>query len=252
MTRFVVSLVAAVPLVAWWGSDRVCPPVPSTPPRLLSVDQHAVSLGAVEPQPAVGAVYQLTNRSDEPLRIERCETSCGCLEPRIDTDAIAPGETVPLRVVMKTAGERPGLHEQTVFVDVAAAGGTTESRELRFSVVLPEASVVVSPRSLMFYQLRGQSGRKSVTLTDARSQPTAVTGVRIVDVAGADRVSDFAEVVTVTAEPSGATAEIAVREGLPPGRRTGWVIFETDDPSQPRHKVPLLLEGRFDRRTASR
>lgn len=247
-----LALAAVMPLAA---ASLIAPGPVATPARPavapLSLSQHCVNLGRVDPQPAVGATYELTNTTDAAVRIVATDPSCGCIEPSLSTDSIAPGQTATLSIRMRTAGERAGEHDQTVRIVSVDGDGTEHEQSVRFRVTLPEASLVVSPRSLMFYQLRGQAGEQSVMLQDNRGG-TRVTGVRVADVAGQRPISEFVSVSEVVAEDATTTATVRVAEGLPPGRRTGWVIFETTDPSQPRTRVPVLLEGRYIPKVAAR
>ena len=256
-----LALAASMPLVA---AALIAPSSPNTPARPaaapLSLSQHCVNLGRVDRQPAVGATYDLTNTSNGLVRIVTTEPSCSCLEPSLSHETVAPGQTISLSLRMKTAGERAGEHEQTVRIVSVDGEGAEHEQSVRFRVTLPTPSLVVSPRSLMFYQLRGQSGEQTVTLRDDRGIAESidaagrvlVTGVRVADVAGQLPISEFVSVNRVATDGGTTTATVQVAEGLPPGRRTGWVIFETTDPSQPRTRVPVLLEGRYVRTVAKR
>lgn len=246
----VPTLVAAASLLPGLSQPVVQPVAARAETAPLAIAQYAVNLGKVPPQPAVAARYEFTNASDRPVEIVGLEPSCGCLRPSLEGDAtLAPGESAAVAVKMLTAGESPGWHDQTVTLRSRDADGRTHKQTLAFRVHLPEQKVLLQPKEMYFYQLRGQAGEQMLRVSDDRDAPITVTRVGIANspAEGAAPIAGWVDVELIDSQAGSAEVAVRVREGLPAGRRTGWVVVETDDADQPRLVVPVLLEGQFDR-----
>ena len=255
-------LLLVVPVLAAsaWArqSEPPAPAADDAPP--LAFSQYAINLGTVQPLPIIGARFAFTNTSSEPVTIVRLEPSCACMRPTLEDGTlpatIAPGESSAITVQMVTANETPGPHLQTVAVRTLGSRGASGERAkhkqtLSFRATLPEQKITLTPNQLLFYQIHAQAGRQTLTFTDKRDNPAKVLRVGVADYTGRDpanklpTISDWVTLDVVRNEPGDAEVTVSVREGLPSGRRTGFIVFETDDEAQPRHKVPVMLEGKY-------
>jgi len=73
----------------------------------IAVDRVWHSFGAVNPYSVVKTEFQLTNPSDQPVRIERIGTSCGCATvAEITTRTLLPHSSLKLPVSLQTDSRR--------------------------------------------------------------------------------------------------------------------------------------------------
>lgn len=59
--------------------------------------------------------FRFTNKSNQPVRIKTVPASCGCIAPKPDKRAYAPGESGVLPVTYSPKG-RPGVHAYRLYV----------------------------------------------------------------------------------------------------------------------------------------
>lgn len=89
-----------------FGCDRAQPPTLGLPkPLPIAAEPSRCDFGEVKPRSRHEKTVTLTNTSAQPLEVVRLEASCECLtaEPRRFT--LAPGQTLPLKLILDLAVE---------------------------------------------------------------------------------------------------------------------------------------------------
>ena len=142
--------------------------------------------------------------------------------------------------------EPPGPKEYTCRVEYSDG----EPREvlLRLKVDLPEQKLVVSPKALIIYQNTPDPVTQPITLTRHRAGRLNVVDATSSSplarvVIGRDRINQQGQ----------RTSEVLVTVGaVPPGKHQLFVNIATDDPEYPEVRVPVLVIGPAESRSASK
>jgi hypothetical protein len=212
-------------------------PRPALP--ALAFDQYLVDLGPVQPSSEVRAHFVFRHRGAYPAKILDLKPSCGCLQPRLQKDEYAPGESDVLVLRVLPANEAPGKHEY--FVDVKYADPEVREVRVTFRVQLPEKGISVTPPAILVYQFSDRPTVVPVVITDTRNQSWTVHGVSV--------TLPFVNVAV--GEPKHTAAgtfevplEAAVAADVPPGRHHGVITVHTDNAEYPELKIPVLVQGR--------
>lgn len=93
----------------------------------VSVDRAWHSFGSVNPYSEVKTEFQLRNLSDQPVRIERISTSCGCATvPEITTRTLLPRSSIKLPVSLQTDSRR--VISQQVYI-IFSSGVDAEKKD---------------------------------------------------------------------------------------------------------------------------
>lgn len=81
--------------------------------------------------------FEVVNTSNEPLKLENVQASCGCTTPEWNRDAIAPGATSVIKVGYNAAAE--GHFDK--YITITYAGATTKQIKISGTVwKAPEGS----------------------------------------------------------------------------------------------------------------
>lgn len=219
-------------------NDRV-----SRPP--LAFHQYMVNLGDVPVQRSHAARFSFTNHGDQAIKLRRLETSCGCLTQQFEQDVIAPGADGRFKLWIQTASQSPGNKQYTCKVVYGPVGkpDVEYKADLVFRITLPEQSVVVTPKAMIFHQPNSQVTERTVDVNDFR------TGrMRILE---ATSQSELLQVkilphstLTKTEREEGVVGRVNVAVGaVPPGRHNAVVLIKTDDEEFDQLVVPVLIYG---------
>ncbi len=206
-------------------------------PPALAFDQYLVNLRDVQPSRYVFARFGFTNTSKHTVKIKQLKPSCGCLNPQLKKRRYEPNESGEFYLRVQTANEKPGPNEY--FCTVLYEDIQPREVELRFKVTLPNKTVIVRPKALIFYQFGSEPTTREIVVTDYRQQQLEILGVNC--------SSTLAKVALgkVESDHQGQRRHkvlVTVVE-VPQGRHQALVTIFTNDPEFSQLRVPLLLQG---------
>jgi hypothetical protein len=92
-------------------------------PEVLVMKEVSYDFGKIQQGRPVTHLFEVTNNSTEPLRIENVQASCGCTTPEWSYDAVKPGATTTIKVGYNAAAEGPFSKSVTIIYN----GGLTKS-----------------------------------------------------------------------------------------------------------------------------
>ena len=242
-------LVAMLPVVCGLGFQSAGPR-PATmeagktrPP--LAFHQYMVNLADVPVQRSHAANFSFTNRGEQTIQLRRLETSCGCLTQQFEQDIIAPGENGRFKLWIQTASQSPGSKQYTC----KAIYGPVNDPEVEFAadlvfrITLPEQSVVVTPKAMIFHQPNSQITERPVDVTDLRFNRLKVL-----------EATSQSKLLTVNVLPSSELTSKEREEGVvgrlnvavgavPPGTHHAMILITTDDEEFDQLVVPVMIYG---------
>ncbi len=73
-------------------------PVASKPADILQLKEASHDFGKIPQGRPATYTFEIVNTSNEPLRLENVQASCGCTTPEWSKDPIAPGATAVIKV----------------------------------------------------------------------------------------------------------------------------------------------------------
>lgn len=76
----------------------------NTAPEALQFKETSHDFGKIPQGKPVYYLFDVTNTSAEPVKIENIQTSCGCTTPEWSKEPIAPGATTQIKVGYNAAG----------------------------------------------------------------------------------------------------------------------------------------------------
>lgn len=204
-----------------------------------------VNLGAVAAQRSHAAAFSFTNRGDQAMKLRRLETSCGCLTQQLEQKIVLPGEDGRFRLWIQTASQTAGEKQYTCKVIYGPADDPSVEyqADLIFRVTLPEQSVVVTPKAMIFHQPNSQVTERTVDVTDLRSKRLQVTGVKSRSALLSLQTLPASD-LTTRERGEGVVGRISVSVGaVPPGTHNAVIEISTDDEEFDQLIVPVLIYG---------
>ena len=211
----------------------------------LAFHQFVVNLGEVTAQPNHFGRFAFTNRSAGRIELRRLETSCGCLKGTLEQRVFEPGEHGQFHLRIQSANQSPGPHDYIchVFYGPPDDPSVEFTEEVGLRLVLPEHSVMLSPRVLMFHQPNAEPTTHPVDVTDLRDSRlqvvSAVCEPPLADVTLLPRAS-----LTLDESTSGVVQRLQITVGaVPPGTHECVVLIQTDDAEFPTLQLPLRIHG---------
>lgn len=242
MLRNMASFGIAVPFVLslLTRAGGVAPHPAAAPPAraALAFDQYLVDLGNVTPSEEVFAHFGFANAGDSAVNITELIPSCGCLQPQLKRNVYQAGETGHFILRVQTANQEAGPKEYRVRVKYTDP--QPREAEVLFRVTLPDNQVLVRPRALAFYQMSGQPTTQEIEVLDSRPEGLVVQSVR--------SSTEMATVELGDPEVDDQNrlkwrVKVTAAGAVPPGRWDGVVTIATSDPTYPRLRVPLIIQG---------
>jgi len=88
-----------------------------TPTTSITFKEYAHDFGTIDEGDVEIHIFEFTNTGDEPLILDKCKGSCGCLVPQCPKEPIAPGATGTIEVKFNSIGKK---NNQTKKVTVTA------------------------------------------------------------------------------------------------------------------------------------
>jgi hypothetical protein len=79
----------------------------SAAPEVLSFKETEFDFSKIPQGKPVYHLFEITNKSDKPLKLDNVAASCGCTTPEWSREAIAPGATAIIKVGYNAAAEGP-------------------------------------------------------------------------------------------------------------------------------------------------
>ena len=241
-------LVAMLPAVCGLGFQIAGPrsqAMEARPQPPLAFHQYMVNLGEVSVQRSHAAAFSFTNHSNQPMKLRRLETSCGCLTQQFEQEITAPGETGRFRLWIQTASQSAGSKQYTCKAIYGPENDPSVEyhADLLFRVTLPEQSVVVTPKAMIFHQPNSQVTERTVDVTDLRFDR-----LRVVDAASESELLGVKVLtdseITRTEREEGVVGRIKVSVGaVPPGTHNAVIQIRTDDEEFDQLVVPVLIYG---------
>ena len=90
------------------GTDATFTPSVTTDESLLTLKETEFDFGKIPQGKPVTHVFEVTNKSNVPLKISNINASCGCTTPEWEKDkVVAPGEQTKITVGYNAAAEGP-------------------------------------------------------------------------------------------------------------------------------------------------
>lgn len=196
---------------------------------LVVADRGDIDRGRVRIGPALVQEFQLRNDTSEAVEITAAQSTCGCLAPKLDRRALAPGESATLSVDVNTLSQPAGPIAWTTTVRWRSATRTGDlTLTLRAELY---SEVKVEPASLAFHVRRARS--VDVRVADSRAKPLTIT-------AAGSNVPGLA-VDVLPGESPGCHILRVTAGGGDAGTVQGAVWFTTNDPDYPHVRVPVSV-----------
>ena len=163
----------------------------------------------------------------------------------VEQKIIAPGERSRFMLWIQSASQSPGNKQYTckAFYGPAGVPDVEHEADLVFRITLPEQSVVVTPKALIFHQPNSQVTEHFLEVTDLR-----FPRLRVVDATTRSKLVNVSVVPSIeltTAErDEGVVARVKVLVGaVPPGRHNAVVQILTSDQEFDVLEIPVLIHG---------
>jgi hypothetical protein len=203
----------------------------------LTFANPAAEVGEVRSGAPLRQGFAFTNAGTTAVEVTDLRTGCGCLKPKLEKRAYAPGEGGEIVLEVHTLSQPAGEHTWRLQVAYRAGG---EPREAELSVhgrVVIE--VAVRPAALTI--MTGSSAAHEIVLTDLRDKPLAVTGVQTSSPHLTGQVSQ------TTTDGDGHRVlriALALSPTCPDGRHEETVALVTDDAGYRELTVPVTVVKR--------
>lgn len=211
----------------------------------LAFHHHMVNLGDVPVKRSHAAAFSFTNRGEQAIKLRRLETSCGCLTQQFEQEVIAPGEDGHFRLWIQTASQSAGNKQYACQATYGPVDDPTVEykADLVFRITLPEQSVVVTPKAMIFHQPNSQVTERTVDVTDFRMKRLrvlqATTQSKLLQV----NVLDPSTLTNAERE-EGVIGRLNVAVGaVPPGNHNAVIQIKTDDHEFDQLVVPVRIYG---------
>jgi hypothetical protein len=217
---------------------------PTAPPRYgLIADTYSHDFGTLKLSEAGSAehVFTLRNTSDQPIRIIKSTSTCGCTVAEVPTEPVAPGASARVRV-KADCSQRPG--QQTEHVRLATDHAPTGTILISIEGNV-RALASISPPAIHFGGLAsGESATRLVLVRAAPQHNLRITNVEIshenVQMIRLDNRGKPNPSIALVG-PAGSF-QVVFRSTEQIGRHQAKVIFHTNLPDQPRVELPIRAE----------
>ncbi len=218
-------------------------PGPDRPP--LAFQQYVVDLGEVPSQRNHYGRFAFTNQSSKHIELRRLISSCGCLKQVLEQRVFAPGEHGQFHLRIQSANQTPGAKDYfcQVFYGPPDDASVEFAEEVNLRLVLPEHSVMLSPRVLMFHQPTPRPTSHPVDVTDLRERRLRVLAAVCEPPMADVRLMPRTE-LTQDEIASGVVQRLQITVGaVPPGTHECVVLIQTDDTEFATLQLPLRIDG---------
>lgn len=225
-------------LVAHWiGPQAQASPETRKLPS-LAFSQYLVDEGTPPVRPIYTANFYFQNTSKKTVTIKELRPSCGCLNPKLEKSEYQPGEEGHFTIRVDPTKEKPGPREY--FVDVVFEDPQPQEIRVTYKLVLPQKSVEITPKALVFYQLSTQETVQDVKISDYRSRHFKILSM--------ESTSPLVRAMLVNEEEDDAgnkhhELQVIVEGKVPEGTSRAIINIETDDPQFQLLQIPIIVSG---------
>jgi hypothetical protein len=94
------------------GKKEAAPATENQGTAKFGFQEEFHNFGLLQAGEVVAYSFQFTNTGDGSLVIEKVEADCGCIKVNFPKEAIAPGKTSWVEVVLNTAGETGQVYQE--------------------------------------------------------------------------------------------------------------------------------------------
>jgi hypothetical protein len=200
----------------------------------LHCSDATVALGEVKAGQPLRHRFTIVNAGRDVVEISAVQPSCGCLRPRLEEKRLRPGDAAVLVLEVNTLTAPAGPNAWRVQIFYTCDGQARDlTLNLRATVV---SEISVQPAALIL-QTESAVG-SDVVVTDGRSKPLTVTGVRTTDPLLRAAVQE------VRSDDSGRKIQV-VRVNVPPefpeGRHEEMLQIFSSDPEYAELRVPVTV-----------
>jgi len=199
----------------------------------IEVDETDFNFGTVLQGERVVHSFTFHNAGDEPLRIERVKSSCGCTAVLLSDKEIPPGGDGQVKATFDSTRFRGGV-VKTIYLYSNDPARSLVQLHLRGMV---QEEISLSSRSLVIGPLApGERSQAELTLTNRSRTPVTIGPVRTT-----------ARELTVDLEPTSLapgqslTLEIIARPGKGRAVVSGYLLIRTDNSRLPEIRVPVRI-----------
>ena len=117
-------------------------------PEAISLKETSFDFGKIQQSHPVTHEFEVTNTSQDTLKIQNVQTSCGCTTPVWKKDPVAPGASTVINVGFNAAAQGP--FERTITILYNA--GLTKSVTIKGDVI--KAPVTAAPQNASIQLLK--------------------------------------------------------------------------------------------------
>lgn len=223
--------------VHWMGPEAQAAPESRQLPS-LAFSQYLVDEGAPPVRPVYTANFYFHNTSEKVVTIKELRPSCGCLNPKLEKKEYQPGEEGHFSIRVDPTKEKPGPREY--FVDVVYEDPQPQEIRVTYKLVLPQKSVEITPKALVFYQLSNQETVQDVKISDYRSRHFKILSM--------ESTSPLVRAMLVNEQEDDAgnkhhELQVIVNGKVPEGTSRAIINIQTDDPQFNRLQIPIIVSG---------
>lgn len=196
---------------------------------MARVSEEVFRFGTVSAGETVTHGFTFTNDGQVPVRIMGFQASCSCTVPEIPRGAIAPGDSVKIPASLKTSGKAGALEQSfTCTLDTGIA------LSFRFEGF-------VSPKTLkpVSFGIVNRGTEKSLNIAVPRypGQPWEVLSTNFDE--------DLFRIESKSRSNAEDTYTLTLNDDLPYGDLSSEIVFETNDPLNPKKTVAVDGYVRF-------
>jgi len=242
-------MAALLPVLLGFGFHhagvRAQPSRPGPDRSPLAFQQYVVDLGEVLSQRNHYGRFAFTNRSSKQIELRRLISSCGCLKQVLEQRVFAPGEHGQFQLRIQSANQTPGAKDYfcQVFYGPPEDASVEFVEEVNLRLVLPEHSVMLNPRVLMFHQPTSKPMTHPVDVTDLRERRLRVLAAVCEPPMAEVRLLPRAE-LTQDELTGGVVQRLQITVGaVPPGTHECVVLIQTDDAEFATLQLTLRIDG---------
>jgi hypothetical protein len=190
-------------------------------------EKPIVKLGQVESGKPLRQSFSFTNQGPGAVVIDRIDTSCGCMTPRLDKRQYRPGEGGAVQMEVNTLAQPTGINLWHIGVQYRDAGKPKKA-DLYLSATVRDEVRVRPPRLSITTSHAISHG---IVVTDHRQKPLRLREART----SSPHLGTTVEGMKVT---------LQVKDTLPPGVHQEMLAIYTDDPDYPELRVPVTVNRR--------
>ena len=117
----------------------------------LTFKETEFNFGKIPQGKPVYHIFEITNQSDKPLKLDNVAASCGCTTPEWSRDEIAPGATAIIKVGYNAAAE--GSFEKPITINY----GGSFTKQLKISGQVWKAPEGAAPANASVQFLKKQT-----------------------------------------------------------------------------------------------